>query len=275
MSSTVSREAAQVLTRALQCLEDGVPSPLTGPETAAFSERCVEVPWVASQLGDPGRLLDVGWAMSPPEWLGVLLEVRRRGSDLVGIDIIDPQRVRTRYPADILDEVLSVPIRVESVLDAVVTDGAFDTMTCVSTLEHIGIDVASPPDDTSTAFVRAASPEEATTVRDPGTDRMFLDAAHRLLRPGGRLLISVPAGHGVPILHQDSLGLFTHQFEYDEASWSALASDGRFEVVAEAYFRHDDVAGWQAVAEFESLTDQTSALRPFATGCAMVTLQRR
>ena len=113
------------------------------------------------------------------------------------------------------------------------------------------------------------------SVRDPETDRRFLDAAARLVAPGGSLLISVPAGFGVPILHQDSLGLFTHQFEYDEPSWRALVSDERFTVVEEAYFRHDDVEGWQAVAEFSLLTDQTSALRPFATGCAIVHMKRR
>ena len=122
-------------------------------------------------------------------------------------------------------------------------------LACVSTLEHIGFDVASPPEVTETAFVRAKTPEEAVSVRDPETDRRFLDAAARLIEPGGSLLVSVPAGFGVPILHQDSLGLFTHQFEYDEPSWRALVSDERFTVVEEAYFRHDDVEGWQAVAE--------------------------
>ena len=241
-----------------------------GPETAEWSERCVEVPWVAAHLGGIQRLLDVGWAMSPPEWLGVLLAVEDRGTALTGIDIVDPQRVRGRYPAELLERVLAVPVRVGSVLDAEPVDGLFDAISCVSTLEHIGFDVATAPDVTDTAFVRAKTPEEAIAERDPATDRQFLDAAARLLEPGGSLLLSVPAGHGVPILHQDSLGLFTHQFEYDEASWGAITSDGRFTVRDEAFFRHDDEAGWQPVAEFAELTDQTSALRPFATGCAMV-----
>ena len=271
---TAATEASVVLERALECLASGDPLPLTGPTTAEYSERCVEVPWVAAHLGGVGRLLDVGWAMSPREWLGILLEVRRRGTDLVGIDIIDPARVRGRYPADMVDAVFEVPVRVESILDAEPLDGRFTAITCVSTLEHIGFDIASDPGDTSSAFKRAKSADEAVTVRDPDTDRRFLDAAHRLLEPGGDLFLSVPAGQGVPILHQDSLGLFTHQYEYDEAGWRAITTDPRFTVVAEALFTHDDALGWQPVATFDALTHQTSALRPFATGCAVVHMRR-
>ena len=272
MTTFPQTEAQAVLERALTCLASRQADPLTGPTTTEWSERCVEVPWVAAQLGDAGRLLDVGWAMSPPEWLGVLLAAADRGADLTGIDIINPQRVSTRYPSDLVERVLATPVRVESILDADVVDGRFDTVTCVSTLEHIGFDVASPPEVTATAFIRGASPEEAVSVRDPQTDRRFLDAVARLLKPGGSLLLSVPAGRGVPILHQDSLGLFTYQFEYDEASWRAITGDARFTVRAEAYFRHDDASGWHKVLFFANLSDQSSALRPFATGCAIVHL---
>lgn len=272
MNTEPQAEAPAVLSQALQCLASGHIDPLVGPATANWSERCVEVPWIAGQLSGFDRLLDIGWAMSPPEWLGVLLSAVDRGTSLTGIDIIDPVRVRTRYPVDLVDRVLATPVRVESILDAQPSDGLYDAVTCVSTLEHIGFDIASPASDTSTAFIRAASAEEAIEVRDPETDRLFLDAVARLLKPGGSLLLSVPAGKGVPILHQDSLGLFTHQYEYDESSWRAITSDSRFSIRREALFTHDESLGWQEVAEFSGLTHQTSAMRPFATGCAMVHL---
>ncbi len=272
MTPAPQAEASAVLAQSLECLSTGSIAPLVGPHTAAWSERCVEVPWVAAQLGNVRRLLDVGWSMSPPEWLGVLLAVVDRGTSLTGIDIIDPSRVHTRYPAELADRVLATPVRVESILDAQPTDGLYDAVTCVSTLEHIGFDIAAPASDTSTAFVRAASADEAIAVRDPQTDRLFLDAVARLLNPGGSLLLSVPAGKGVPILHQDSLGLFTHQYEYDELAWRAITSDPRFSVQQEAFFTHEENLGWQEVSEFSALTHQTSAMRPFATGCAMAHL---
>ena len=275
MAKTTSTESTQTLERALECLESGVAKPITGVETIQWSERCVEVPWAAAHLHAPGRLLDVGWSMSPPEWLGVLLAAHSRGSDLMGIDIIDPERVRNRYPAEMVNQVFEVPVRVESILNAEPDGELFDTMTCISTLEHIGFDFASSPEDNDSAFDRATSAEAANTERDSETDRLFLDTAARFLRPGGSLLVSVPAGKGGPILHQDSLGFFTHQFEYSPNDWAAFISDPRFKVESESYFRLDSQLGWQEVANCEALADQTSVLKPFATGCAMVHLVLR
>jgi SAM-dependent methyltransferase len=269
MEQSAAQESTSVLENALASLASGAPGVLTGPDTRNWSERCVEVPWIASHLGSAKRILDVGWAMSPPEWLGVLLSCQQNGAYLIGIDIIDPQRVRTRYPEEIVERVLNVPVRIESILDAQPTEGKFDVITCVSTLEHIGFDIATEPSDTSTAFVRGKTPEEAVNTRSITTDKLFLDAVARLLTPGGALLLSVPVGHGVPILHRDSLGLYTHQFEYDEQGWKDITSDTRFTLSDEAFFRHDETAGWHQVNAVGELTDQTSRLRPFATGCAV------
>jgi len=272
MNQAKSNESVETLQRALECLESGASLPITGVGTLAWSERCVEVPWAAAHLHKAGRLLDVGFSMSPPEWMGVLLAARTLGSDLVGIDIIDPERVRNRYPADTVDQVFDVPVRVESVLDAQPGAELFDTITCISTLEHIGFDFASAPGVEDSAFARASTAETAVSNRDPATDGLFLDSAARFLRPGGSLLVSVPAGKGGPILHQDSLGFFTHQFEYDPNAWSALISDPRFTLESASYYRLDPDLGWQEAANCEALADQTSALKPFATGCAMAQL---
>lgn len=275
MNMTTSNESSETLKRALECLESGVAAPITGVNTLEWSERCVEVPWAAAQLQKPGRLLDVGWSMSPPEWLGVLLAARTRGSDLVGIDIIDPERVRNRYPADMVDQVFEVPVRVESVLHAQPDGELFDTITCISTLEHIGFDFASAPDVEDSAFARATTAEDAVSDRDPATDGLFLDSAARFLRPGGSLLVSVPAGKGGPILHQDSLGFFTHQFEYEPTAWKTLISDPRFTLESDCYYRLDAKSGWQEAESCDALADQTSVLKPFATGCAMAQLVRK
>jgi len=269
MIDSVTLESNNVLQQALATLISGQPDVLTGPNTREWSERCVEVPWVSSHLGSARRILGVGWAMSPPEWLGVLLRCQILGAELVGIDIIDPVRVRTRYPSEIVDRVLQVPIRVESIITAQPAERKFDTITCVSTLEHIGFDFATDAEVTESVFVRGKTPEDTTTSRDPQTDKLFLDAAARLLESDGTLLLSVPIGQGAPILHQDSLGLFTHQFEYDESGWKSITSDPRFKLDSEAFFRHDDTLGWHEVADVSALTHQTSALRPFATGCAV------
>ena len=267
-------EHEAVFDRALTCLRDGVPDPLTGKRTVRWSERCVEVPWVSGHLSGSQSLLDIGWSMSPPEWLGILLAAQASGTALTGIDIIDPERVKSRYPEEIRDRVLQVPVRVEDFLTASTGGESFGVITCLSTLEHIGFDIASAPDNADSAFVRAKSPEEASPVRSGTVDQDFMAAAASFLRPGGRLLVTVPAGQGTPILHQDSLGLFTYQYEYDEASWRHLTEDPRFTVLDERYYRYSSDDGWNQVSSFAYLTGQTSALMPFATGCALVCLEK-
>lgn len=263
-----------ILDKALLSLNTGEAQVIVGVDSLEMSERCVEVPWAAALLKDSQSVLDIGFSMSPPEWMGVLLRLTELGSKLVGIDIIDPIRVESRYRADQVSAVMEIPVRVEDFLTAKPQDELFDTVACISTLEHIGIDRATDPSNTATVFERAESATDANDFRDPATDSAFLDAANRFLSSQGRILISVPAGSGGAILHQDSLGYYTHQFEYGPQQWTALISDPRFTIEQEQFYRYDSEAGWNQVNEFADLTDQTSTLMPYATGCAMVVLRK-
>lgn len=270
-----SEESRAVLERALTCLRSGISEPLTGAVTLDWSERCVEIPWVSAHLSSATEMLDVGWTMSPPEWLGVLLKARREGTSITGIDIVDPNRVRKRFLPEMLDDVLDVPVIVGDILAFDSPTADYDLITCVSTLEHIGFDVAAPSHVTETVFNRAASAEEAQASRAADTDELFLSAAHRLLSPGGRILLTVPVGASRPILHQDSLGLFTYQFEYGKEPWERILSDDRFAVTDEAYFWWSDETGWEQTNSIVALIGRTSELKPYAVGCACVELTRK
>ena len=271
----MSDESQAVLTQALACLRSGKARPLTGEKTKRWSERCVEIPWVSAHVGSASEVLDVGWSMSPPEWLGVLLEARRKGILLTGIDIIDPNRVSTRFLPEMLDEVLDVPVVVGDILTFHPSVENYDLITCVSTLEHIGFDVATPSHVTESVFSRSASAEDAHAHRAADTDELFLSAADRLLTPGGRVLLTVPVGANRPILHQDSLGLFTYQFEYGQEPWEQIIGDDRFTVSDEAYFRWSEGAGWEQADSIVKLIGPTSELMPYAVGCACVELTRK
>lgn len=275
LSDTEPTSEQQILDRALQSLLTGTPLVITGVGSLEMSERCIEVPWAAALLKDSKSILDIGFSMSPPEWMGVLLRVQELDTDLVGIDIIDPTRVKSRYRADQVEAVMKVPVRVEDFLSARSDGSLYETVACISTLEHIGFDKATDPTNTKSVFARAKSISELNEFRDPSTDLAFLDSAYGFLEPTGRLIISVPAGSGGPILHQDSLGFYTHQFEYGPEQWSELLSDPRYEVEQEQFYRYSTESGWAEVNEFSDLADQTSALMPYATGCAMVVLRKR
>ena len=272
--SAIANPEQMILDKALLSLKKGEAQIIADVDSLGMSGRCVEVPWAAALLRDSSSVLDIGFSMSPPEWMGVLLRLAESGSRLVGIDIIDPNRVKSRYRADQVSAVLQIPVRVADFLTALSEEELFDTVACISTLEHIGIDRATEPSNTDTVFARAKSVSELNEFRDPATDLLFLDAADRFLSPHGRLIISVPAGSGGAILHQDSLGYYTHQFEYGPEQWAALLSDSRYTVEAEEFYRYDSLRGWERVNEFVDLTDQTSSLMPYATGCAMVVLRK-
>jgi len=253
-------------------LLQGKACPMVGIATVNMSERCVEVPWAAGHMRRGKRILDIGWSMSSPEWIGVVLEAIRQGAEVVGIDIIDPRRVAGRYPQDFRAEVLAVPTRIEDFMTANPAGEMFDTVTCISTLEHIGFDRATPQEVSTTVFDRSTDPRNAPKSRGADTDEKFMLAVDRFLKPGGQLLVSVPIGSGQPILHQDSLGLYTSQFEYDSGTWSELLAKHGYTVVDEKFFSHDSAGGWQEVADIEAVGSRSSALMPFALGCAVAKL---
>lgn len=266
------KEWISILEVAKKSLAQSNPNPMVGTWTANMSERCVEVPWAAGHLSGEQRILDIGWSMSSPEWIGVVLEAINQGAEVIGIDIIDPKRVVNRYPQEMKADVLAVPTRVEDFMNADPAGKMFDTITCISTLEHIGFDMATPPDVTESVFERSPDPSSAPRLRDTTTDEKFMMSVDRFLKPGGQLLVSVPIGTGQPILHRDSLGLYTSQFEYDSRTWNKLMAQHGYTVADERFFTHDSVEGWQQVWDVGAVGSRSSALMPFALGCAVAKL---
>ena len=62
------------------------------------TERCVETPWAAQTFAKVNRVLDIGLAMSHPDYLGLMIGFLDKGGKIEGADIIKPERVKTRYP---------------------------------------------------------------------------------------------------------------------------------------------------------------------------------
>lgn len=131
------------------------------PSTRHFetvvTDRVVEEPWAASQVRAGERVLDVGSATSrylrdmPPDCRVYAIDIRPTPPQS-GIGVV-------------LGDLLQAPFKPSS----------FDAVTCISTIEHIGLDVyAQGPDEFG--------------------DEVMMRHLRRLLRPGGRLLVSAPFG---------------------------------------------------------------------------------
>ncbi|HET8742710.1 MAG TPA: class I SAM-dependent methyltransferase [Gaiella sp.] len=182
---------------------------LQGPP--ATDERVIEIPWVLSRLAPVGRVLEVGYAFAEPVYLAALL---RSGVELVGVDLAeaDVEGVE-RVTAD----VRSLPL----------PDGSADQALLVSTLEHVGAD--------NTGYGLAAED-------DPGSRIDALRELRRVLRPSGRLLVTVPLGE--PGDH----GWFRLD---DVRGWTRLfAAAGLFVEEQEAYELTDE--GWRPAPAFEA-----------------------
>jgi SAM-dependent methyltransferase len=177
---------------------------------AATDERVIEVPWVLSRLVAGGRVLEVGYAYAEPVYLAGLL---RAGVDLVGVDLADRD---VEGMECLTADVRSLPL----------TDASVDQALLVSTLEHVGAD--------NSGYGLAAED-------DPGSRVDALKELGRVVRPGGRLLVTVPLGE--PGDH----GWFRLD---DVAGWTSLFTGaGLFVEEQEAYALSDE--GWRVAPAFD------------------------
>ncbi len=138
---------------------------------AGCDERVVEYPWVFSRLAPgPGELLDGGAALN----FGYLLRTAVLKSRHLTIFTLAPEGEYRRPGLDYVYGDLRRTGR---------TDSSFDEIVSISTLEHVGMD--------NTMLYTAD-----LTRREGGTGDYKLVVAEyrRLLKPGGRVLITVPYG---------------------------------------------------------------------------------
>jgi SAM-dependent methyltransferase len=238
------------------------------------SERCIEAPWAESWLQGRRAILDIGFALSDLSWLRTLLGVRAAGAALTAVDIIAPARVANRYPDDLREAALAVPIIHGDVRTAPAPAAAFDAVTCISTIEHIGFDAAGSTADS--AFARWRTLEETPTSRDPQVTAAVMAAFARALKPGGVALVSVPMGEGGAVPVRDSLGFYTRQLEYDAETWRDIAEAPGFRLLEQRFFTWipEREGAWAEAAGPEGLAHQTAWLTPHATGVALAALER-
>lgn len=182
------------------------------PEGAGTTERVVEIPWVLSRYAGEPRVLDLGYAFASGYYLTALTGLRI--PELHGVDWSAapvPAMLRTRA------DLRALPYR----------DGVFDAVLCISTIEHVGLD--------NTRY-------GMTPVDGASGAEIALREAARVLRPGGRLLITVP--FGAPM--DESWFV-----QFDTARWERLIAATTLRETERALF-HLTEHGWMPVEDVES-----------------------
>jgi SAM-dependent methyltransferase len=183
--------------------------PLPDIYGVGFDERVVEFPWLLAQ-GLRGRVLDAGSALNHEH---VIERVLPHVDELHVITLApEPFAYPERGVSYVFADLRDLPYR----------SGYFDTVVCISTLEHIGMD---------NALYGVAAPR----ADDP--QRELLRGVRELLRlttPGGRILVTVPYGR-----REDHGRL--RQFDRADVEGLLAALDGEPSVTVFAY----DTDGWQ------------------------------
>ncbi len=177
---------------------------------AAFDERVVEYPWLFSR-GLSGRVLDAGSVLNHQHILERLLPV------------IDDLTIVTLAPEPAAFTGFGVSYLYGDLRGLSLRDGWFDEVVCLSTLEHVGMD---------NAVYGASGPR----AEDPRTDAaQALRELLRVVRPGGRVHLSVPFGR------REDHGWLRQLDRDDVDDLLARAGAGRYE---ETVFRHTR-RGWR------------------------------
>src|SRR5919197_1073704 len=136
----------------------------------ALDERIVELPWIVGNLSEaPGPTLDAGSALNHRV---VLERVMPHVDSLTIVTFTQEDSHADLGPSYATADLRELPF----------ADGSFQTVTCISTLEHVGMDNSDygstePPSDDPDREVSRA-----------------LEELNRVVRPGGRLLVTVPYG---------------------------------------------------------------------------------
>ena len=190
---------------------------------ARLDERIVEYPWVLARLGRYGDklcALDAGSTLNYEEILQHPV-VKKHKWSIVTLapekDSFWDQGISYLY-----EDLRSLPCK----------DEWFDVITCISTIEHVGMDNV------------LVTMEKNHRENRPQDFRKAVREMRRVLKPGGSLFLTVPFGR------YEHLGWLQ---QFDSSMLEALISEFRPQKIEKMFFRYT-AEGWM-VAEEEECRD--------------------
>lgn len=184
------------------------------PFGRTLDERIVELPWVFSELSDARKILDAGSALNVDFLLKRLIDKR-----VYILTLYAEQYRGNSGESYIYEDLRRISFR----------DDAFDAITCISTIEHIGFDC--------TGYKGTAL---RNTDVEPGDRLTVIRELKRVLAPGGRLLLTGPVGGPVDssrfcnLSRQDVLEFIetfapssfeVRYFKYGSCGWTETRGD--------------------------------------------------
>lgn len=169
-----------------------------------LSERVVEVPWVVRSIGSASRVLDVGTAFAP------LVYKRLLARQPQAVEFVDLAPAKIPNLTGHVADVRRLPF----------ANNTFSAATCISTLEHIGMDNAR-------YSIGSGGGGDVKALRELG-------------RVARRVLVTVPAGC------DDDLGWLR---QYSPGTFRRRVHEAELEVSRFEVFAHEPGTGWGRAEE--------------------------
>ena len=191
--------------------------PLPQGYGVGIDERIVEYPWMLSRMSNNGcHMLDAGSVLNYP----FLLDAPQLSVKHLVILTLAPESTMAKRQ--------NVSYMFGDLRETLFRDGAFDLIVCISTLEHIGMDNA-----------KLYTQDDQHNESQLDDYLKVIKEFYRLLKPGGRFLMTVPFGKA------QNLG-WLHQF--DRKRLHKVISAFGPDLEATTYFRYDS-GGWMVSDE--------------------------
>lgn len=271
----MTREEQEIYEYGKEILDMGI-SEFAGDHLYKFkhTERCIEVPWFACGLNKYkiASLLDVGFTFASHDYLRLLLDWKCN-HDLAGTDIINPEKVRSRYPKEWWKDIRETKVFINDLSSRSIEGENRDAVSLISTIEHIGFDKPSVT-ILQSAFERSETMDNVIRVRDIQTEKKVLDNVASMLKDNGYCFVSVPAGKGGATLIKDSVNLYGCYWEYEKSSWKKIIEHDKF-VCLEQRFFIENGENWEEVSDIDDLKDVTANMKNYAAGLAVAVLQKK
>ena len=194
-------------------------SRLPGNFGLGFDERCIEYPWLIAHLqSGPEVLLDAGSALNHAYILDHPVFEKKK------------LHVLTLAPEDNCFWKKGISYLFEDLRELPVKDAYYDTIVCISTLEHVGCD--------NTVYTH----DDGDREQRPTDFIAGMQELSRVLKPGGRLFLTVPFGS-----YRHLWGF--QQFDRQLLS-RAIAAFGEASTVKESFYRYT-AQGWNIASAEE------------------------
>jgi len=210
--------------------------------------RCVEIPWVIlqfSKIKNIEKILDLGTSFFDKKYFKVFFEtVILPTSDFYTIDIIpfSPDRFSNYVNVDLLGK--KIKSKRADIRNIPYPTNFFDLIFCISTIEHVGFDKINLTETKSTFDRSDELPKTFPSIESWNEDFKAIKEIIRILKPGGKLLLTVPFGKEEIIAEKDSLGLYAFELQYDEKRLNEITNLYSVKVMKKQIFVYDNDRGW-------------------------------